>query len=259
MTLKRAQVVMLSTEKAENFNNQRQYPCILKHSWMFDKDETGKLIFTDCNIRTPTLLQHLYILSDDEIREGDCCYDNGTIYKIKDKKHLLVVLNFGNAKKIIATTDSSLTTGLNNCDGCLAGKLVDIHGYHAMGENGKHLDLMICQKDKYIKCLPQPSEDFIRVYVEAYNKNDIIKYVDVDYIHSRPGDCGCRGMVHDGCGWADDVYDLKVNSKNEISIRKIKETWSRDEVKLAFMNFLKDNGLSGISGVTVNKWIEQNL
>ena len=69
-TLKKAKVVILPTNEATgDFSKERIYPCLLKHSWMFDKEEKGKLIFADSNIRTPTQLQNLYIISDDEIKE----------------------------------------------------------------------------------------------------------------------------------------------------------------------------------------------
>ena len=67
-TFKKAKVIMLSTNEAKgDFSKERIYPCLLKYSWMFN--ETGKLIYSDSNIRTPTQLQHLYIISDDEIKE----------------------------------------------------------------------------------------------------------------------------------------------------------------------------------------------
>ena len=66
---KKAKVVMLPTNETKgDFSKERIYPCLLKYSWMFDKEEKGKLIFADSNIRTPTQLQHLYIISDDEIK-----------------------------------------------------------------------------------------------------------------------------------------------------------------------------------------------
>ena len=69
-TFKKGKIVILPTNEAKgDFSKERIYPCLLKHSWMFDKEGKGKLIFTDSNIRTPTQLQHLYIISDDVIKE----------------------------------------------------------------------------------------------------------------------------------------------------------------------------------------------
>ena len=69
-TFKKAKAVMLPTNEVKgDFSKERIYPCLLKYSWMFDENETGKLIYSDSNIRTPTQLQHLYIISDDEIKE----------------------------------------------------------------------------------------------------------------------------------------------------------------------------------------------
>lgn len=218
MTLKRVQVVMLPTnEKAKLslINNKLLVSSFVDWESKPKDWEEGD-----------GLNQHLYILSDDEIREGDCCYDNGTIYKIKDKKHLLVVLNFGNAKKIIATTDEALC--YHNPE------------YDSRSKTGREFIF-----------LPQPSEDFIRVYVEAYNKNDIIKYVDVEYE---------RMYLRAGTAKHLDSYEPKVNSKNEISIRKIKDTWTRDEVIALIKEF--DNSIRTVREDEIsyrNKWIEQNL
>ena len=61
--LKQCKVVILPTNEIKgDFSKERIYPCLLKHSWIFDIEEKGKLIFTDSNIRTPTQLQNLYII-----------------------------------------------------------------------------------------------------------------------------------------------------------------------------------------------------
>jgi hypothetical protein len=104
--------------------------------------------------------QHLYILSDDEIKEGDWCLFKqiiGSEYKLckityKFGNQLTSLLENGNKqeeasqyyKKIIATTDESLG-------------------------------------------LPQPSQSFIEKFVEEYNKGNVITEVIWDCLHNIEG------------------------------------------------------------------------
>lgn len=104
-TFKKAKVVMLPTNEAKgDFSKERIYPCLLKYSWMFDKEEKGKLILADSNIRTPTQLQNLYFVSDDEIKEDCWCIDKDrNIFQHKNYFPISI-----GQRKIIATTDASL-------------------------------------------------------------------------------------------------------------------------------------------------------
>ena len=151
-----AKVVMLpSNEVKGDFSKERIYPCLLKHSWTFDKEEKGKLIFADSNIRTPTQLQNLYIISDDEIKGGDW------FYNIHSKIVGRAAFDFGKddlAKKIIATTDSSLEINSN-------------FDYNQLLPN----------KNNFRFYLPQPSQQFIQKYIEEYNRGNIITDVLVEY------------------------------------------------------------------------------
>lgn len=146
---KRAKVVMLPIEESKgDFSKERIYPCILKHSWMFDDNQKGKLTFVDCNIRTPTQLQHLYITSDDEIKEGDWYYTPSKRSIEQCIKQLLIIKDSINdivQLKILATTDKSLTIKSEKA-----------------GENS-------CYNP-----LPQPSYRFIQSYIESYNKGNIL-------------------------------------------------------------------------------------
>jgi hypothetical protein len=96
MSFKRTKVVMLPTnEKA---------PLILGTS------KNGKLAISNSSICNGAYIQnqHLYFLSDDEIKEGDWKYD--TFHKeISQVKSLNSISKYD--KKIIATTDSSLLFG----------------------------------------------------------------------------------------------------------------------------------------------------
>ena len=134
--LKKCKIVMLPT------NQQTKYLMVYS-----DVEKTkGKLILNGLKNDEYKEYQHLYIISDDEIKEGDW------FYNIHSKIVGKAAFNFGKdglAKKIIATTDSSLTLYMG--------------GYN-MG-----------------KSLPQPSQQFIQKYIEEYNKGNVITDVLVEY------------------------------------------------------------------------------
>lgn len=202
---------MLPTEKAISINQI----CLLKEGKLHIS--TGGIGDLSCNRYH---YQHLYFLSDDVIEEGDWFINvgvNGNSLPYQYPKFLKAKCS----KKIICTTDSSLVSG-------------------------KGLDSFSGKPN----LLPRPSEDFIKVFVEEFNKGNQIEWVDVEYEDATE---------------YDRVYNkekyfprLKVNSKNEITIRKIKDTWTRDEVIALLHNMPFDIDLHYGQGI-FNKWIEENL
>lgn len=95
--------------------------------------------------------QHLYIVSDEEIKEGDWCYnyvlDSITQIKSGDVNFLAERYYLKHAKKIIATTDKYLSSETNNP----------------------------------IQQLPQIPELFIEIYIEYFNSNKPITEVEIEY------------------------------------------------------------------------------
>lgn len=99
--------------------------------------------------------------------------------------------------------------------------------------------------------LPQPSPQFIQKYIEEYNKGNIITEVMVEYeVNSKDIiKFGARGE------------HVKVNSKdNTITIKKIKDSWTREEV----VKLIKEYHASFASYPTMNldlrdNWISKNL
>ena len=100
--------------------------------------------------------------------------------------------------------------------------------------------------------LPQPSQQFIEEFVEEYNKGNTIEWVDVEYI--------CVGYDTSVEG-NPNIFIPKVNSKNEIFIRKIKDSWNREEVIILLEKALAESKeqYSLLDRVGINKWIEENL
>ena len=212
--------ILPANEVKGDFSKERIYPCLLKYSWMFDEEETGKLIYSDSNIRTPTQLQHLYIISDDEIKEGDWFIDlkDNTIWQNKAKENMRKSI-FPECKKIISTTDSSLSQT-------------------SRAE------------------IPQPSDSFIKKYIEEYNKGNIITDVLVEY-NCGDSHCslfGCQKYL--GCK-NESIQTVKINPKdNTITIKKVKDSWNREEI----LNDIEQAIIQGLDiGQYRDKWIKENL
>jgi hypothetical protein len=131
--------------------------------------------------------QHLYILSNEEIKEGDWMLvynpilgQSHFIVKVENIKQAVKGKGFEKYnQKIIATTD---TLSLN----------YDLH------------------KDSIY--LPQPSSQFIQKYIEEYNKGNIITEYMVEYDNHLPDTDGDFGKI-------------QINSDNTINIKTVKNNW----------------------------------
>ena len=188
------------------------------------------------------MYQHLYITSDDKIKDGDWCIlfdDFGSVMStpqqyLKTKAH---VLNSG-LKKIIATTDS-----------------LYVQDYFWNGF------------DAGVKRLPQPTQSFIQKYVDEYNKGNIITKVLIEMVELDSQDYHAE-IDYFGKTDIKLEYALKVNSSNEITIKKVKDSWTREEVvelcKSAYLDGYSEGG-SNVSGYTMSdkcswfEWLEENL
>ena len=210
-TFKKGKVVILPT------NQQTKYLMVYS-----DVEKTkGKLILNGLKNDEYKEYQHLYIISDDEIKEDDWYYDN-VVLQIRQWKSFMIY-NKLQHKKVIATTDTSLG-------------------------------------------LPQPSKQFIEKYIEEYNKGNVITDVLVEYELVSNEEYFLNTINPD-----DDVpyFDerLKINSKdNTITIKKVKDSYSREEVielcKQAFIDGTYAGGF-GPNEKTIDseteKWIKENL
>ena len=109
--------------------------------------------------------------------------------------------------------------------------------------------------------LPQPSEQFIQKYIEEYNKGNVITDVLVEYTFN---DFKFMATL---CTTKEKEYVLKINPKdNTITIKKVKDSWTREEVielcRQAFIDGTYAGGF-GPNEKTIDseteKWIEENL
>ena len=212
MLFKKCKVVMLATkEKSPIFligNWRKLYTGTDVDIKDFDKDES---------------YQHLYITSDEKIKDGDWCimFDSfGHMFSdhiqqyLPNKGH---VLNDG-LHKIIATINTSLK----------------LYGEPTINGNRTFKGLM-----------PQPSPQFIEKYIEEYNKGTVITEVMVEYLDNSDYNPSMLADIR-----------LKVNSKdNTITINKVKDFWNKDEVKQLCIRafFANSNGFS------IDKWIDANI
>ena len=205
-TFKKSKIVMLSTNEPSKIGNLATY----------QKRSLAKVIKEGINpIGSTVQFWNLYIISDEEIKEGDwvVCLDeiDSTVQNWSVSQAIFKYNNGGNCNsdmKIVATTDTSL--------------LIDT--YINQGDTVKG-DLIIKRGSDYTTGLkgrinlPQPSQQFIQKYIEEYNKGNIITDVLVEYEYLLDD----RAVLP--------YWNLKVNTKdNTITIKKLKETYNKEEL-----------------------------
>ena len=188
--LKKCKIVMLSTNEPSKIGNLVTY----------QKRNLAKVIKEGINPKDSTVqFWNLYIISDDEIKLFDCVYNNkhNIVEQINSKTQLIFVLEENKEnktfKKIIATTNKTLSQTSRTE-------------------------------------IPQPSKQFIQKYIEEYNKGNIITNVLVEYELISNEEYFLNTINPD-----DDVpyfdENLKINPKdNTITIKKVKDSWNREEV-----------------------------
>lgn len=161
--------------------------------------------------------KHLYITSDDEIKDGDWYYDITLEQIIRANVNSDHNIYTGSCKKIIATTDTSL-------------KIPDFPEL----ENTAYTNL------------PQPSDKFIQAFIESYNKGEKIEKVLVEYKDYSPD------MAP--------IYLIRKNENNNIIIKKVKDSWNREEVHSLMMQaWIHGEADKSMDYTVREKWIEENL
>ena len=211
-SFKNAKIVILPTNEAKgDFSKERIYPCLLKHSWMFDENETGKLIYSDSNIRTPTQLQHLYIISDDEIKENNTHFYNphsGQLH-ISGNHTDYIAINKNGCKKIIATTDVSL--GLPQpsqqfiqkyIEGYNKGNVItDVLVEYNCGDS--HCSLFGCQKHlgcknesiQTVKINPKDNTITIKKVKDSYTREEVEDLCRKAFLLYKSDNYGYPGLI----------------------------------------------------------------
>jgi hypothetical protein len=172
--------------------------------------------------------KNLYIVSDDKIEEDDWFIRDIEIYQcFKSHKDEIE----------FKTDEKSVYCGTNTfwnrkfCKKIIATTDSTINtGYSTSGTT----------------FVPQPSTAFIEKYIKTYNAGTHIVDVMVEFER-------CDGIWN---------YKLKVNSQNQITITKVKDSWSREEVIELLRKLTNDHPLHRGVQMTdsiVDDWVEQNL
>ncbi len=188
---KKVQIVLLPTQNKTNA------------LWSYKERRLYSNEDSNLNDEDYTTCYHLYFLSDDDIKEGDWCYNPqnaNKIFRVTDLEWINKInIKYSNVvKKIITTTNTLLTN--------------ETFQYYGMS----------CFKG--VSSLPQPSQDFIDEYVKAYNDGMITTGVLVEY-----------EQIRDQFATLDNSQltyfnRLKINSDNTINIKSAKESWNRQEL-----------------------------
>ncbi len=246
---KKCDVVMLPTEKDIPCKNSIIKSNITNKLNIFDPYGIGFL-----NKDKNQVMQHLYILSSEEIKEGDwymyCHFGEWIISNsketLKNETNTLENLNKDDYfKKIIATTNSEVKIHVGTC----------------------------FSMEELFKPLPRPSDDFIKAFVKAQGKGFDKVLIEINtefYADSKPfATKASRDSYVQETGASHSCWTknlgLKVSPDNTITIKPVQEktSWNRKEVvKLcmdamlySYMNL--PGNLTPIQGM--NKWIEENL
>ena len=211
MMFKRKRIVMLPTEEKAIIgqiciNSMQMFMWTQMH---INQDVTNTL-----NEYKRINTQHLYILSDEEVEEGD-----GITYA--EAKQILQIKthhsDFG--LKIIASTDPLLN-------------------------------------------LPQPSQAFIEKYIAKYNKGNKIEEALIEYCNYWEDYKG--RITEDETKQVYRQFGPKINLKdNTITIKKIKDTWNREEVESLLHDVLslgmeiRQNQLNGYCNKSDNEYLKE--
>lgn len=210
MKLKR-KVIMLST-------NDKAAPIL---SYLDDK---GLIYFPQDEWNNKDLTKrHLYITSDEEIKEGDwflSMFSNHILYNVKSDNNDDYP-NVSGYKKIIATTNKSL--GLPEPSIGFIKKFIE--RYNA---GNPITEVTVDYEEDYIAACNIPASECL------------IK-------QSINGDC-------EGCKYC--AVNLKVDKNNCITITAVKDSWTKEEV-IAFAKKYADRAQAIIK--PGDEWIEQNL
>ena len=234
METKRVKIIMLPTDKAEN--------CILSYKELNGLEFVPGYFTKDYLNSINRIGNHLYFISDDEIKEGDWVMylEQATENNPTKKADPYLVTDLDevhwNDKKIIATTDKSLTKG-------------------SLLQNAK--------ERLKTNLLPQIPKSFIEKYCEVGGIDEVLVeltgYFKCDNNHTMNTRAACRYPM---CNEICNKEELKIDSHNTITIHPIKSSWNKEEVEsLLFQYAEEEHGwFSSKSEIeSFNNWVSKNL
>ncbi len=217
--IKTYKIIMLPTEKATNLGIRNFSDSI--------KTKVGKLAFlypfkdqsesTDSDVNWD--YQHLYIISDDEIKEGDWVINSNT-------NNIAQYTGHGSMewwKKIVATTDKSLR-----------------YKEEVTGITKLPLDFNI----------PTIPEAFIQSYIKSYNEGNPITEVDLEMVRCVE--------PHLATMSSREYYIPETRSDNTVIIHPSK-MYSKKDVFELFQKYFESQGISEHKRVNFDSWFEENV
>ena len=177
--------------------------------------------------------QHLYIISNDEIKEGDLFYNatigNTGIFTCKDIDNLYI-----QSKEL---------------------------GNFGINHNSKYCNKIIASTDPSLG-LPSISQGFIEKYCQLGGIDKVMVEYNRFTWNTRTNNeqCYFGYEAESEMQYCIEVIQPKLNSKGEVIISKIKDSWNREEVIELCKSAYKEgiNYEMGI-GYSINKWIKENL
>ena len=194
----------------------------------------GKVVLFDTKDRT-NILQHIYGL---EYYENPIKSSFNTI-----NKHLYIT-----SDEDIEECDWIITE--NSKDICMVGT-----NYGRL-ENAKKV---IATTDESLN-LPLIPQSFIENYIKEYNKGNVIENIEIEI---EPINQPEAFKIKSNINYKGN-FKSKINSNNEISIKSIKDSWTREEVEaLLYKHGVYTFRFAGIQGIYDDKltdnFIKENL
>lgn len=224
--MKQCKVIMLPTKSGNIMkyaDGILQYQPALHHQW------------------DTTIPQHLYLISNDKIEDGDWVYCLGFIGSpiIGDEKNfggefipskwIAQVKKFGNGpliandgdtsydvsrygcfKKIIATTDSSLKLHCVHCENSRI---------HISDGKGQVTNCSWC------KSIPQISQSFVQAFVKVQGKIDEVMVEAGNYCEN----CGQHNCDNLACRGFKNIFSIKTRPDNTVIIHLIKKNYTKED------------------------------
>lgn len=138
--------------------------------------------------------QHLYIISNDEIKEGDWYYNPNTL----NKYHIFQRSELGNEF-------------VNN---------------HKDADSLKNLKKIVATTDPFARTIigNKIPESFIQSYIKSYNEGKVIEEVELEMIE-QIADGTSYGMS-DPMDEPPTEFVIKTNSSNEVIIKSVEDSWN---------------------------------
>lgn len=245
---KPAKVVMLPTEKATGI-------------WT-----NNDIIFDwECHNKYPSIPQHLYLTSDEDIKEGDWCMFYNQLSKVLEINGKTAQIE---TQTIMSKEDAKF---INDVKGKELYKEGDF-GRMKHGFSISQLPKVIATTDKSLLIehpenkdlnwwLPQIPQSFVKAYVKAEGK---INEVQVEYTFRTLAVAG----VYESA-WVTEYY-VKTREDNTVIIHKAKENmYNQEQMRMNLQYcvalFAAEQGLTDtaekmkIVNEWTDKWIEENL